>query len=425
MMCHENGCNKRARYAEKYDERPKYCPIHGKKKGFINVHNKRCEEKECTKNPNFGIINGKATHCAEHGNKKGLVDVVHRRCIEKECDLRANYGPIGGKDKYCAIHGKKKGYINVKIKRCSEEGCDLHTSYGISGGKAEYCAMHGKKKGYVDVVHRRCIEKECDLRANYGPIDGKAKYCAIHGKKKGYVDVVHRRCIEKECYLRPSYGPIDGKAKYCANHGKKKGFIDIVNKRCVAACSFYVNHYDKSFASKINPENGKMELCYNCWTAMYPELSKRKVRKEQFILAEVQNQIPELQEYFLTWDCKIPGQSCVAFRPDMAWEINDTLLHIEIDEGGINHEDEDQRIVEIHSASNKKNHVCIRFNPDKSIDGSLPCMKQIMLSNGESVYDKNPKEWNKRMNILIPEVRNAYKNALVNKSVCGTRKLCF
>ena len=158
---------------------------------------------------------------------------------------------------------------------------------------------------------------------------------------------------------------------------------------------------------------------------MYPELSKRKVRKEQFILAEVQHQIPELGDYFLTWDCKIPGQSCVAFRPDMAWEINDTLLHIEIDEDGINHEDDDQRLAEIHSASNKKNHVCIRFNPDKSINGSPPCMKKITLKNGESVYDKDPKEWDRRMNKLIPELRNVYEDALVNKSVCGKRKLCF
>ena len=48
-----------------------------------------------------------------------------------------------------------------------------------------------------------------------------------------------------------------------------------------------------------------------------------------------------------------------------------------------------------------------------------------MLSTGESVYDKYTEEWDRRMNKLIPEVRNAYEDALVNKSVCGKRKLCF
>ena len=344
-------------------------------------------EKGCMKQPSFGPPDGKATHCAEHGNERGFMNVVNKRCMEKGCMKRPNFGP--------------------------------------PDGKATHCAEHGNERGFINVVSKRCMEKGCDLQPSFGPPDGKATHCAEHGKNKGYVDVGNKRCMEKGCMKQPSFGPPDGKATHCAEHGKNKGYVDVVSKRCVSsACSVY-DKYERPIAHKINPETGKKELCYMCWSAMYPELNARKIRKEQFILAEVQNQIPELSEYFLVWDCKIPGQSCVAFRPDMAWEINDTLLHIEIDEDGIIHEDDDQRIVEIHSASNKKNHVCIRFNPDKSIDGSPPCMKKITLSTGESVYDKNPREWDRRMNKLIPEVRNAYEDALANKSVCGKRKLCF
>ena len=141
------------------------------------------------------------------------------------------------------------------------------------------------------------------------------------------MNIVAKRCEEKECMKQPSFGKPGGKAIYCYDHVNNKGYVDVVSKRCVSiACSVYKNH-EKPFATKINPENGKRGLCSNCWRVMYPELSKRKVRKEQFILAEVQHQIPELGDYFLTWDCKIPGQSCVAFRPDMAWEINDCLLY--------------------------------------------------------------------------------------------------
>ena len=248
-------------------------------------------------------------------------------------------------------------------------------------------------------------------------------YCSTH-KKDGHVDLKRKKCTEEGCEKRPAFGPVDGEVMYCSTH-KKDGHVDVVSKRCISdACSVY-DKYERHFAYKINPKNGKMEFCYMCWSAMYPEMNARKIRKEQFILAEIQRQIPELNEYFLVWDCKIPGQSCVAFKPDMAWEICDTLLHIEIDEDGYSHEDDDQRIVEIHSASNKKNHVCIRFNPDKSKDGSPPCMKKIRLSNGEYVYNKDSVEWEKRMGILIPKVRNAYENALVDESVCGKHKLCF
>jgi len=52
-------------------------------------------------------------------------------------------------------------------------------------------------------------------------------------------------------------------------------------------------------------------------------------------------------------------------------------------------------------------------------------MKKITLKNGEPVYDKDPDEWDKRMNILIPIVRNAYEDAVADKSVGDKIKVCF
>ena len=423
MVCHENGCKKRAYYALKYGDRPEFCSEHGKKRRFINVHVKRCFEEGCNTIASYGVRNGRK-YCAKHGKERNLKPIASKLCVEKGCQRHPRFGPLNGKKRtHCKEH-KKKDFI-PDYKKCISKGCSKQPSYGPSGERPEYCAEHGKEKNHMNIVTKRCSKDGCDIYPNFGPVNGKATHCVKH-KKEYFIDVNHTKCSKDGCELNPSYGKPDGKAEYCSNHGRKNGFVDVVHKRCVSnACSFYKKNHEKFLASKINPKSGKVELCYSCWTAMYPEFSKRKVRKEQFILAEVQNQIPELQDYFLTWDCKIPGQSCVAFRPDMAWEINDTLLHIEIDEDGINHEDDDQRLAEIHSASNKKNHVCIRFNPDKSKDGSPPCMKQVTLTNGESVYSKEEKEWNKRMNKLIPELRNAYEDALVNKSVCGKRKLCF
>jgi len=77
------------------------------------------------KHPNFGPPGGKATHCAEHGNNKGYVDVVNKRCVEKECYVRASFGPPGGKATHCVKHINKRGYVDVISKRCAEKGCDL------------------------------------------------------------------------------------------------------------------------------------------------------------------------------------------------------------------------------------------------------------------------------------------------------------
>ena len=388
MTCSKNDCKKRAYYARKIGQKAKYCSIHGRELGYINVHSKRCAQEGCMiQNPNFGPPGEKGIYCSKH-KKSDHVDVNHKKCKVDNCTRRPGFGNPGGKALYCSFHGTELGCINVTNKTCASAGCTKQTSYG----------------------------KE----------NGTPKYCATHGREKGLKNIIDKRCSQNECQKIPSYGPIDGKAEFCYDHGnKKKGFVNVTSKRCQSlACSIYKNH-EKPFARRMNPQNGKVELCSSCCRAMYPNSRKMKVRKEQFILAEIQNQIPELQNYFLTWDCKIPGQSCVAFRPDMAWEINDTLLHIEIDEGGIIHEDDDQRLAEIHSASNKRNHACIRFNPDESIDGSPPCMKRKRLSNGEYVYDKNTKEWNKRMDVLIQTVRNAYECALSNKSVCAKVKVCF
>ena len=326
MVCHENECKKRAYYARKYGDRPEFCSEHGKKRRFINVHVKRCFEEGCNIIASYGVRNGRK-YCAKHGKERNLKPITSKLCLEEGCQRHPRFGPPNGKKRtHCTKH-KKKGFIS-DYKKCRSEGCEKQPSYGPSGERPEYCAEHGKEKDHMNIVTKRCSEDGCNICPNFGPVNGKATHCVKH-KKEYFIDVNHTKCSENRCELNPSYGKPDGKAIYCSNHGKKKGLVDVIHKRCVSdACSFYKKKHEKFLVSKINPENGKMELCYNCWTIMYPELNKRKVRKEQFILAEVQNQIPELQEYFLTWDCKIPGQSCIAFKPDMAWEINDTLLSL-------------------------------------------------------------------------------------------------
>lgn len=158
---------------------------------------------------------------------------------------------------------------------------------------------------------------------------------------------------------------------------------------------------------------------------MYPGLhSKLTVRKEQFVLAEVQRQTPELEPNFLAWDCRL--NSCTTKKPDMAWGVKDTLIHVEVDEGGEDHEDNAARIVDIHSASDLRNYVLIRFNPDSTEDGDAPCLKRSRLNNGDCVYRMYEPEWERRIPVLIDNVRKAFHEAIENRDVdTRKRKLLF
>lgn len=126
----------------------------------------------------------------------------------------------------------------------------------------------------------------------------------------------------------------------------------------------------------------------------------------------------------MVWDC--PLNKCTTKKPDIAWAVKDTLIHIEIDEQGGSHEDDQNRIIEIHSASNLKNHILIRFNPDSTSDGDVSCFKRANLRNGDKAFRMHEPEWNKRIPVLIENVRDALNEALENKNVtCGKGKLFF
>ena len=108
-----------------------------------------------------------------------------------------------------------------------------------------------------------------------------------------------------------------------------------------------------------------------------------RVRKEKYIVAEIQRQVPELDDFYLTEDCRIPGQASSLSRPDIVWKVNDTLIRVEIDEDGPNHEYDQSRIVGSHAASHYTNHVLIRFDPDKSSENNPLRFKKVKVSNGE------------------------------------------
>lgn len=272
----------------------------------------------------------------------------------------------------------------------------------------------------------KCEVYECKNGALYGTTDECMARCSKH-KHKGDI-YRHRKICEVElCNIYPVFGKYGETAKRCSSH-KKNNDVNVSRKRCASeACKFYDDISMQGYATKMNPLTGKVELCVSCHRVLFPGLNKIKVRKEQFILAEIQRCIPELEKYFLVWDCPIPNQTCCRKMPDMAWKIGTTLLHIEIDEEGDEHEDNEERIVGIHAASGCQNHICIRFNPDKTSEGDPSCMKQTILSSGDKVFQKNEREWNRRIPLLVEEVRLSFQNCLdpTRDVICGKRMLCF
>jgi len=416
--CRESTCYNIARYS--LQGPAIFCKIHKEDGSNTNASRKLCNHPGCTDRADVGPPGSPPTSCCEHRGEN--FSNIYSECIQDGCSVGAVYGPVGGRPKYCISH-KDEIHVNVSSKMCQHPECPSRANFGPVGGSAEYCKPH-KNKEHINIYAYPCQIEGCDRCPIYGIPGKKHTHCASH-KLEGHVSSAIR-CAETDCNLTAKFAPEGHRPVYCSGH-KGDGDIDVVHMRCTSdGCSLF-DYGEISYASRVDPTTGRCSLCVGCWRSLYGELDHHlKVRKEHFVLAEVQRQIPELEGYFLVWDCKIPGQVCSNSKPDMAWMINDTLFQIEIDEEGLAHEDDDTRLVGIHAASGAKNHICIRFNPDKYGDNPS-CFQNRNLVNGSRVFNRHPTEWDRRMDILISNIKDVFEKCVCGKgeSVCGKRKICF
>jgi len=400
----------------KIGESPKRCGSH-KIEGDINVRSEKCEYRGCVKQPNFCQPGENPKRCASH---KIEGDTAKRRkCEYQGCVKQPNFSQTGEIPKRCGSH-KIDGDIGPTSKECEFPACRKRRVFSQPGESPKRCGSH-KINGDVDVYKKKCEFPNCTTTPSFSQPGEISKRCGYH-KINGDVNISNRKC--HDCGKQAVFGKRGGKKERCGSH-RIEGDIDISTKRC-SICTWN-DIYDRSYASYINPETGILEMCYKCHLAKYPNQHTRiTVSKEQFILAEIQRQIPELEPYFLTWDCALPNQDCTKKRPDMVWKVKDTLIHLEIDEKGERHEDSTERIVAIHAASNLLNHKLIRFNPDKSLDGSESCLKRTILRGGDLAFKPYIPEWEKRIPVFVQEVRNALEDSLKNVNVItGKKKLFF
>jgi hypothetical protein len=119
-----------------------------------------------------------------------------------------------------------------------------------------------------------------------------------------------------------------------------------------------------------NPVNGDVytqrhaRLCYGCFGSLFPHLVTLKVRKEHLVLAEVQRRCPDIESFFVEWDCPVEG-GCSMHRPDMLWELPTFWFVIEVDEFGSRHEDNRERLrVIAKSMGEHRPGLVLRVNPD-------------------------------------------------------------
>ncbi len=129
----------------------------------------------------------------------------------------------------------------------------------------------------------------------------------------------------------------------------------------------------------------KGTLCWGCFTALHPELAKSKVRKEQFVLSELERRCIDILEQCgrATWDCPVEG-GCSLKRPDLALDFGTHVVVIEVDEAQHDEAscwDEDTRLAVI-AADFQKPVAVIRLR----VDTPVPCFRRKRLGNGEPTW---------------------------------------
>ena len=226
---------------------------------------------------------------------------------------------------------------------------------------------------------------------------GKPLSCGGH-RQDEYVNICSKRCEFDGCFTQPKFGIVWGKPLSCFSH-KKDGYVDVSSKRCESSVCIVMPMLGRGRGTY---NVGGVHKCGHCMRQQHPDLVKKfKVRTEQFILAELQRQMTELEGNFLSWDCPLPCAISTE-RADMLWQIGSTLLHVEVDETAT-HEDDRNRLMRLLAGTDCIEHIVVRIHTH-SYDNYKPCVTKSQI-NGEWVVSCRQKEFDRRMAIVVPEIR--------------------
>lgn len=318
--CAHEGCN----LCPSFDGNT-YCEAHSPT--GISDDKRTCDYPGCHKTrPTFGFPGQPRTKCSDH-KEYGMYS--RKLCIDKDCTISASYGPSGGVVSHCKKH-KIEGHTLINNRKCDHENCDKQPVFGDPAtGDASYCKTHAPE-GYIDVRNKRCIVDDCDkLRID------STMFCVSHGGGK--------TCTLACCTFggpRPQYGNPDDGTRICA-FGARALMEEALLNNDIERSRMLMAHFNRKTMMVLNQQSAFRTELEKIYWKMLDTCAKI------YFDETVSDKPKTIQD----------------LRPDIfyLWEINGVkmAIHIEYDEGGNGHEDDDDRLRYISDTSGTTGNVYV------------------------------------------------------------------
>ena len=389
--------------------------------GMVNIQDViKCK---CGKSrPSFGMPSDEKPTCCKGCKSPEMVNIVSKLC---KCGKRPSFGNPGDSSPTCCKDCKLPNMVDLVHKKCA---CGKNPSFGNPGDLRPTCCNDCKSHSMVQLVSIKC---GCGGIAYYGVSkDLPPTHCG-DCKSVDMVNVVRKLC--KCGKSQPNFGMPGDLRPTCCCGCILPGMINLVQKNCTSDWCDSRGRYK-------NEEDGNY-YCIDCLLSIKPDDSRLRtcVRKEFYVLAELERRLPWLQESAVkvVWDSGIaaatndlisdenfvlkytPG-SCVGFRPDLLCDFGSYVLVIEIDEN--QHlrncvSSEKQKMNSIWEQLGNKPICFIRFNPDEYIDDDgvkhASTFKTHRVNSGEKrVRATHAGEFEERMSHLVEVVSHVVENQI-------------
>jgi hypothetical protein len=141
---------------------------------------------------------------------------------------------------------------------------------------------------------------------------------------------------------------------------------------------------------------------------------------ELLVIAEIENQLRSIvdQAIAVIWDC--PPNCDTRLKPDRVWffQVGDKVsaIHLEIDEDGDRHEDNDERVAQLQECMNVSESWLIRYNSGATTDRPSSVTRK-RLSDGNFVYQRcTGPEWDLRMTELVAKISEIHAHIVGGES---------
>lgn len=326
-----------------------------------------------------------------------MVDTVNRKC---PCGKQCSFGFVGDIRPTACSACKNVDMVDMRSRKCP---CGKVPAFALAGDARPTACFACKN---VDMIHIKSRKCPCGKQPVFGSVgDARPTACSAC-KSSDMVDIVTRKC---PCGKQCSFGFVGDVRPTACSACKSVGMVDMKSARCESpACAVYASHERGYVQYRVHGAR----LCASCCQSQYPDIARRglSMRTELLVIAELERLVPELDESFaVLWDC--PPNCSTRLAPDRIWyfRFGDRVdaLHLEVDESGKEHEDDDARVAEIHGGDEAGASWLVRFNPGPSADGRPACVRRKVTADGDKKYERaDGPEWDHRMRALAEVVRD-------------------